>query len=159
MSKLLLNRLVQISKVCQKSEFQIKFKKVLFLELGQAPVFGHATAHFLFFPPTGPLSLSPLGLGLSASPAYPLGPGGHKSVAPYPLAASLMGKRLTSDHHRPSPRPADKWTPSVITFLQLCLSPAAPPPLSTTSGRSSRHSAPRDAASVPLLHPPPSIPP
>jgi hypothetical protein len=34
----------------KKSKFQIKFEKVLFLELGPAPVFGQAVAHFLFFP-------------------------------------------------------------------------------------------------------------
>jgi hypothetical protein len=33
MSKSLLNLLVQISKLYKKSEFQIKFEKVLFLEL------------------------------------------------------------------------------------------------------------------------------
>jgi hypothetical protein len=38
MSKSLLNLLMQISKLCQKSEFQIKLKKVLFLELGPAQV-------------------------------------------------------------------------------------------------------------------------
>jgi hypothetical protein len=42
MSKSLINLPVQISKVCQKSEFQIKFKKDLFLELSPAPVFGPA---------------------------------------------------------------------------------------------------------------------
>jgi hypothetical protein len=43
---------VQIFKVCQKSEIQIKFEKVLLLELGPAPVFGPAAAHFLFPSPT-----------------------------------------------------------------------------------------------------------
>jgi hypothetical protein len=51
MSKSILNLLVQISKFYQKSEFQIKFEKALFLELGPAPVFGQAAARFLFFQP------------------------------------------------------------------------------------------------------------
>jgi hypothetical protein len=42
MSKFLLNLLVQISKVYQKSKFQIKFERILFLELCLALVFGPA---------------------------------------------------------------------------------------------------------------------
>jgi hypothetical protein len=62
MSKSLLNLLVQISKDCQKSEFQIKFEKVLFLELGLAPVFGLAAWAMAFGRlalslPTGPRPL------------------------------------------------------------------------------------------------------
>jgi hypothetical protein len=48
MPKFLLNLQVQIFKVCQKSEIHIKFKKVLLLELGPAPVFGPPAAHFFF---------------------------------------------------------------------------------------------------------------
>jgi hypothetical protein len=101
MSKFLLNLLVQIFKVCQKSEIRIKFKKVLLLELGPAPVFGPAAAHCIFSFPNRPLSLSPLGLGRSAGPAHPLGPADRASVVPCQIDASLTGKRLTSRRHRP----------------------------------------------------------
>jgi hypothetical protein len=39
---------VQIFKIYKKFEIQIKFERVLLLELGLAPVFGLAMAHFLF---------------------------------------------------------------------------------------------------------------
>jgi hypothetical protein len=109
MSKSLSNLLVQILKVCQKSKFQIKFEKVLFLKLGPTPVFSQAAP--TSFSSTGSLSLSPLGLGLSVGLACPLGPAGRESVAPCPLAASFVGKRLTSRRLRPSPCPADTWAP------------------------------------------------
>jgi hypothetical protein len=56
MSKSLLNLLVQISKVCQKSEFQRKFKKVLFLELSPAQVFVPAAWALAFGRPAPPHS-------------------------------------------------------------------------------------------------------
>jgi hypothetical protein len=62
-----------------KSKFQIKFEKVLFLELGSASVFSQAAAHFLFS--TGSLSFSPLGLG-GALPAYHLLSGEAPDLAP-----------------------------------------------------------------------------
>jgi hypothetical protein len=55
-SKYLLNLLVQITNICQKSEFQIKFKKVLFLELGSAQVFGPAAWALPFDWPAPPNS-------------------------------------------------------------------------------------------------------
>jgi hypothetical protein len=113
---------VQIFKIYKKFKIQIKFERVLLLELGPAPVFGLAVAHFLFSFPNRPLSLSPLGLGLTAGPARPLGPADRASVVPCPIAASLMGKRLTLRRLCPSPFPADRWAPPVITFLWLCLS-------------------------------------
>jgi hypothetical protein len=101
--------------------------------------------------PSRPLSLSSLGLSLLASPAHPLGLASHVSVAPCPIAASLTGKCLTSCHLRPSPCPADRWVPPIITFLRLYPSTVAPPPHPTTSGH---HLAPRNAAPMPL-HPHP----
>jgi hypothetical protein len=71
MSKSHLNLLVQISKVCQKSEFKIKFEKVLFLELGPAQVFGPAAWALAFGRPT--------------PPSTPLGPWPPDSAQPVPL--------------------------------------------------------------------------
>jgi hypothetical protein len=67
MSKSLLNLLVQISKLCQKSEFQIKFENVLFLELGPAQVSAQQPGPF------GQPALPPLllGLGLPVGSAQP----------------------------------------------------------------------------------------
>jgi hypothetical protein len=69
-------------------------------------------AHPTFRPSRGPFfflfnqpfpSLFPLGLSLSVGPARSLGPADRVSVVPYPIAASLMGKRLTSHRLHPSP--------------------------------------------------------
>jgi hypothetical protein len=60
MSKFLVNLLVQISKVAQNLNFKKKIEKVLLLELGPAPVFSPAVAHFLFASLTG-CSPSPTG--------------------------------------------------------------------------------------------------
>jgi hypothetical protein len=97
MSKSLQNLLVQISKVCQKSEFQIKFENVLFLELEPAQVFGPAAwAWALAFgrptPPT-PLGPSP-SLSLTNTRAPPL----H---LPPPPARPRRRRRLT--HALPPP--------------------------------------------------------
>jgi hypothetical protein len=70
MSKSLLNLLVQISKVCQKFKVQIKFEKVLFLEVGLAQVFGPAAWALAFSWPAPPPLL--LGLGLLAGSAQPV---------------------------------------------------------------------------------------
>jgi hypothetical protein len=75
MSKSLLNLLVQISKLCQKSEFQIKFENVLFLELGPArpsPSLTHRPHPFVFL-------LWPLGHEAAAT--------GRPSAASRPSAA------------------------------------------------------------------------
>jgi hypothetical protein len=71
MSKSLLNLLVQISKLCQKSKFQIKFEKVLFLELGPAQV---STQPHGPWPSVGQLPPPPtlLGLDLPAGSALPV---------------------------------------------------------------------------------------
>jgi hypothetical protein len=71
---------------------QILFGKEFFRRFRPIQPFGPAAAHLFFF--NRPLPLSPLGLGLSAGPAHPLGPANHALVAPCPLAASLTGKRL-----------------------------------------------------------------
>jgi hypothetical protein len=63
MSKSLLNPLVQISTICQKSKFQIKFEKVLLLELGRAPVFGPAPWAMAFGRLALPLPTGPRPLG------------------------------------------------------------------------------------------------
>jgi hypothetical protein len=74
MSKSLLNLLVQISKLCQKSEFQIKFENVLFLELGPAQVSAQPPRPW---PSVGQLS-PPLFLGLGL-------PVGSDKPVPLPL--------------------------------------------------------------------------
>jgi hypothetical protein len=72
-SKFLLNLLVQISKVCKKCKIQIKFERILFLELwpssGLWPSHGRLPSS-----PTGPLSPYPLGLSLLGGPACPTPP-------------------------------------------------------------------------------------
>jgi hypothetical protein len=73
MSKLLLNLLVQISKICKKSKFQIKFERILFLELWPSSGFWPSRGH-LPSCPISQLSPSPLGLGLPAGPACPTPP-------------------------------------------------------------------------------------
>jgi hypothetical protein len=70
MSKSLLNLLVQIFKVSQKSKFQIKFENILFLELGPAQVFAPAAWAFAFDRPALPPLL--LGLGLLTGLAQPI---------------------------------------------------------------------------------------
>jgi hypothetical protein len=151
MSKFLLNLLLQISKALIYSKIKLLFGKDFFPHFrpnrpsGQPahPVFRPSCDHFFF---NRPLPLSPLGLGLSAGPA------GHALVAPCSIAASLMGKHLTSHCLHPSPCPADRWAPIVITFLRLRPSLAVTPPHLATSVH---HSTPRDAAPVPLPPPPP----
>jgi hypothetical protein len=150
MSKFLLNLLLQISKALIYSKIKLLFGKDFFPHFrpnrpsGQPahPVFRPSCDHFFF---NRPLPLSPLGLGLSAGPA------GHALVAPCSIAASLMGKHLTSHCLHPSPCPADRWAPIVITFLRLRPSLAVTPPHLATSVH---HSTPRDAAPVPLPPPP-----
>jgi hypothetical protein len=72
MSKFLLNVLVQISKVCQKSKFQIKFERILFLELWPSSDFRPSRDQFSSSP-TGPLSPSPW--ASASRPAQPAPPG------------------------------------------------------------------------------------
>jgi hypothetical protein len=81
-------------------------------------------AHLAFRPSRGPFFLfnwpsppCPLGLGLSAGPAHPLGLADRPSVAPCLMATSFMGKCLPSHRLCPSPCLADRWAPPVITFL------------------------------------------
>jgi hypothetical protein len=122
MSKFLLDLLVQIFKVYQKSKIQIKFKKVLLLELGPAPVFGLAVAHFLFPSPTGrspslhwASASRPAQLALSAQPTT-------RRWRPARLPPPSRGHASPHDRLRPSSCPADRWAPPVITFLRLRLS-------------------------------------
>jgi hypothetical protein len=117
---------------CQKFKFQIKIQKGFITRIGPSFGFRPSRGPFPFSFPNRPLSLSPLGLSLSADPARPLGPAGHASVAPCPIAASLAGKRLTSRCLHPSLCLADRWAPPIITFLRLFLSSAVPPPPTTT---------------------------
>jgi hypothetical protein len=134
MSKFLLNLLVQIFKVCQKFKIQIKFEKVLLLQLGPPPVFGPAATHFLFPSPTirspsphWASAARPTQLALSAQlttrrwcPAR-LPPPSRGNTSPRaaftPLRARLMGgphlpspssgsAQVRSRHHRIPPPPA-----------------------------------------------------
>jgi hypothetical protein len=70
MSKFLLNILAQISKICQKFKFQIKFERISFLELWSSSGFQPRRDH-LPSSPTSLLSPSPLGLGLLTGLACP----------------------------------------------------------------------------------------
>jgi hypothetical protein len=131
MSKFLLNLLVQISNVCQKPKFQIKFERILFLELWPSSGFWPSGDH-LPSSPTGPLSPSPLGPSLPAGPTCPAPPltaaralpsfllpqdeaDRALSLAcatphrPPPPSTSEMARALTP-HHFPSPAdPLPKW--------------------------------------------------
>jgi hypothetical protein len=109
MSKFIINLLVQIFKICQKSEIQIKFEKVLLLELGPAPVFSPAAAHFLFPSPTG-RSPSPKWASTSR-PAQPtarrwrsasLPPPSRGNASPH-AAFTPLYDRLTGGPHLSSP--------------------------------------------------------
>jgi hypothetical protein len=132
MSKFLLNLLVQISKTFVYSKIQILFRNNS-PQLSAHPVFRPSRGPFLFFP-TG-RSPSPH-LASASQPAQPA----CVSVAPYPIAAFLPGKRLQSRCLRPPFAPAERWTPPVISHLrpaqaQLCrhhLPPLPTPPSSTS---------------------------
>jgi hypothetical protein len=127
MSKFLLNLLLQISKALIYSKNQIVIQKIIVFSLsaqsaqrpaGPSGLSAQPWPIFFSFQPVIPLPpLSLLGHGLSAGPARPLGPVDHTSVAPWPIAASLMGKCLTSRRLRPSPCLDDRWAPPIITFL------------------------------------------
>jgi hypothetical protein len=100
MSKFLRNLLVQISKVCQKSKFQTKFEKILFLESG----------HFRFRPQPRPTSLPP-----------PSGPDAAH-LSPSPFRPSLpRGLPLTDRQAHPVSRPT-------VFFLRKPDQPPVPPP-------------------------------
>jgi hypothetical protein len=126
MSKFLLNLLLLICKVLVYSKNKLLFRKEFFLTFvpigppASRPIrpFGPAAAHFFFFSTGHSPLLSSLGLGLSAGPAQPLGPADRALVAPCPIAASLIGKCLTSRRLHPSLCLADRWAPPVITFLR-----------------------------------------
>jgi hypothetical protein len=97
MSKFLLNLLLQISKALVYSKIKFYLENNFSVTLGTASVFGPAAAHLHFLSPTGhffsfPARPRPLG--------RPVGPVGHAPVAPCPLAASLMGRRLQPCRHR-----------------------------------------------------------
>jgi hypothetical protein len=113
MSKFLLNLLLQISKALVYLKIKFLFRNEFSFTFGpigpaaSRPIrpFGPAMAHLFFF--NRPLPLSPLGLGLLASPARPLGPADRASLAPCPIAAAHSKSvnfrnhlHLTSSHHR-----------------------------------------------------------
>jgi hypothetical protein len=102
MSKFLLNLHVQISKVCQKSKFQIKFERILILNFGPAPVFGPAVA--TSFPPQPARSTPPHWASVSrpAQPAPPLHSLPHE---PRPAFYFLRMKPTECRH----PLPLSKW--------------------------------------------------
>jgi hypothetical protein len=125
MSKFLLNLLLQILKAMVYSKIKLLFRKEFFPHFRPNrpssqpahPTFWPSRGPFFSFQPTVP-PLSPLGLNLSPRSARPLGPADHASVAPCLIAASLMGKCLTSRRLHPSLCLADRWAPPVITFLR-----------------------------------------
>jgi hypothetical protein len=98
MSKFLLNLIVQISKVCQKFKFQIKFERILFLELWPSSGFWPSRGHLPSFP-IGPLSPSPLGLSLPAGLACPAPPLTAARARP----AFFFLKMKPTEHRRPLP--------------------------------------------------------
>jgi hypothetical protein len=117
--KSLINLLVQISKLCQKSEFQINFEKVLFLELGPAQVSAQPPGPW---PSAGQLSPPPHSSWTSASrPARP-------TPAPSPSPSSSRSSPPPSArapvcrHARLLPRPPP-LLPEEDTVLVICGSP------------------------------------
>jgi hypothetical protein len=97
---------VQIFKACQKSEIQIKFKKVSFLELGPAQDFIPVAWALAFSRPISPSSPRP------ASPST--GPAGH----PLPHSSWALASRPA----RPSPPPSlsltNARTPPFVFLLR-----------------------------------------
>jgi hypothetical protein len=120
MSKSLLNILVQISKVCQKSEFQIKFENVLFLELGPARVFGLAAWALAFGRP----ALPPPPHSSWASASWPGQPTPAPSPSPSSSRPSLppSARAPVCRHAQPLQR-SPPLLPKVDTVLA-----ASPPP-------------------------------
>jgi hypothetical protein len=135
MSKFILNLLVQISKVCQKSKFQIKFEKVLFLELGPTLVFCQAAAHFLFL----------------SQPAH--SPSPHWASASRSAQPALSAQLAASLWH-PTRLPPPSWGSASprTTFTplraQLTGGPCLSSPSSSSAGLGFRHRFP----------PPPTVP-
>jgi hypothetical protein len=125
MSKFLLNLLVQNSKVCQKFRFQIKYERILFLEIW--PSYGHLPSS-----PTDPLSPSPLGLGL------PVGPAGRR---PLSLLKWLEHSPLITSHHPANPLPKQ-------VIMELHYAATSP----SMAGRF--HSSPRPYKNCPSTPPP-----
>jgi hypothetical protein len=142
MSKSLLDLLIQISKVCQKSEFQIKFEKVLFLKLGPALVFGLASWALAFGQPASPSS----SLGPPPSP--------RPSHRPPP---SLRGPWPAGRPKPPPPRPGLLLTARPPGLLPL--SPTSRLTEATTTGRPSAAGSPFSYPIELLPHPVTDMPP
>jgi hypothetical protein len=122
--------------ICQKSEIQIKFERVLLLELGSAPVFGPTTAHFLFPSATSrspsphwASNTRPAQLTLSAQPTTRrwcparLPPPSWGNASPHAAFAPLRA-RLIGGPHLSSP----SSSPAQARPCRHCI----PPPLATT---------------------------
>jgi hypothetical protein len=145
MSKSLLNLLVQMTKVCQKSELQIKFEKVLFIELGPTQVFGPAAWALAFGRPTPPPLLLGLGFSVGSAQPDPLPPSVAqprrrcrwltRALPPPgapPLTAPVMAR--APPHHSPvdpllkQPPSSPLWHTTAASRSSLTLGRPAPPP-------------------------------
>jgi hypothetical protein len=141
MSKSLLNPLVQISTICQKSKFQIKFEKVLLLELGRAPVFGPAPWAMAFGRLALPLPTGPRPLGRPSLPSRPRWP---RVGGALPACRLLHGEMLHLAPPLPLSMPGSHAGP---TRSSSSLGrPLLPPPPSAAS-------APVTARAPPLITP------
>jgi hypothetical protein len=166
MSKFILNLLVQISKICQKSKFQTKFERILFFDLWPNSDFRPSRGH-LPSSPIVPLSPSLLGLGLPAGPACPAPPltaarappgfllpqDEADRASPLPCtapqrppspSASEMAGALTPHHFPP---PADPLPNRLI--MELHYAAASAPPLGPIKGTR----APRQPHTIPASSP------
>jgi hypothetical protein len=142
MSKFLPNLLVQISKICQKSKFQIKFKRISFLELWPSSSFWPSRGH-LPSSPTSPLSPTPLGLGLPTDPAYPAW-----------LLKWLEHSPLITSHHPVVPLP--KW---LITEIHYATTSPSMVGCLCSSPQPNKRRLSTPASQTPPRHPPPLISP
>jgi hypothetical protein len=137
MSIILLNQLVQISKVYQKSKFQVKFERILFLELWPSSGFRPSHGH-LPCSPTSPLSPSPLGLSLPAGPAY--------CTPPLTTAWAPPGFLLPQDEPDRAPLPACTTSrqppPPSASEKARALTPHHFPPPSQSPPKTAHNGAP-----------------
>jgi hypothetical protein len=130
MSKFLRNLLVQMSKVCQKSKFQIKIERILFLESGHFR-FPAQPRHTSLPPPSGPatahLSPSPFRPSLPCPVSRPtvfLLQKPDQSLPPAPTCAAAAP--MTP----PIPKMALHFPPFSLPTHPLCF----PSPLNRTAG-------------------------
>jgi hypothetical protein len=153
MSKFLLNLLVQISKICKKSKFQIKYERILFLELWPSSGFWPSRGHLPSYP-ISQLSASPLGLSLPAGPACP--------TPPLTIARGPLGFLLPQDEADRAPLPscaAPRWPVPASTFeMAGALTPRHFPRTNRSSPETAHNGAPLRRCLPFKGQPPPLLP-